>query len=56
MKLIHKGGGKSKLEINSYRPVSIINVMNKLFGIIINEKLRRWIEEKGIIGEEQDGF
>ena len=30
--------------------------MNKLFGIIINGKVQKWIETESVTGEEQSGF
>ena len=56
VELIHKGGRKEKTEIGNYRPISIINILNKLFGEIINDKMQRWVEQEGVIGEEQSGF
>lgn len=37
--LIHKGGGKAKDEIGNYRPISIMNIFAKVFGMVIDEKL-----------------
>lgn len=48
--LIHKGGGKEKADIGNYRSVAIMNIMAKVFGIIINEKLKAWIETKMVQG------
>ena len=54
--MIHKGGGKDKAYIGNYRPISIVNILNKLFGAIINDKIQRWVEQEGVLGEEQNGF
>ena len=54
--LIHKGGGKDKADIGNYRPIAITNTMAKVFGIIINEKLKTWMETQKVLGEEQSGF
>lgn len=54
--LIHKGGGKGKAEVGNYRPIAIMNTMAKVFGIVINEKLKAWIETQKVLGEEQSGF
>ena len=56
VELIHKGGGKNKSDIGNYWPISIINILNKLFGIIINDKIKRCSEKTGVLGEEQNGF
>ena len=56
MTLIHKGGGKTKDEIGNYRPISIMNILAKVFGMTINEKLMTWAEQYRIWGEEQSGF
>ena len=54
--LIHKGRGKPKNNIENYRPIAVMNVMTKVFGVVINEKLKQWAEENKIWGEEQAGF
>jgi len=43
--LIHKGGGKAKEEIENYRLISIVNILTKVFGTIINEKLTSLAEQ-----------
>lgn len=30
--------------------------MSKISGLIINEKIQRWTEQSGVLGEEQHGF
>ena len=54
--LIHKGGGKSKEDIGNYRPIAVVNTFAKVFGWVINEKLKKWIEENEVLGEELRGF
>ena len=54
--LIYKGGGKSRKEIGSYRPIAVMNVLAKVFGWVINTKLMNWAEENKVLGEEQSGF
>ncbi len=34
VKLMHKGGGKAKEEIAKYRPISITNILAKVFDVI----------------------
>ena len=40
--LVHKGG--SKKELNYYRPVAIINVVCKLFMMVLREIINGWVE------------
>jgi len=54
--LVHKGGGKSKEDVGNYRPIAVINTLAKVFGWVINDKMKKWIEENKILGEEQSGF
>ena len=54
--LIHKGGGKPREEIGSYRPIAVVNVLAKVFGWVLNNKVMKWVEEQRILGEEQSGF
>ena len=52
--LVHKGG--SKKELKNYRPVAIINVVRKLFMMVLRERINGWVEESGMIGDIQGGF
>lgn len=54
--LIHKGGGKSKEDIGNYRPISVMNILAKVMGMVLNEKIVTWAEQEGVWGEEQNGF
>ena len=49
--LIHKGG--SKKEVSNYRPIAIINVICKLFMMLIRDSINGWVEESGILGDVQ---
>ena len=51
---VHKGG--SKKESKNYRPVAIINVMCKLFMMVVSERINEWVEESGMLGDIQGGF
>ena len=44
--LVHKGDIKK--ELKNYRPVAIINVMCKLFMMVVRERIIEWVEESGI--------
>ena len=37
--LIHKGGRQPREEIGNYRPIAVINILAKVFGWIVNNKL-----------------
>ena len=52
--LVYKETGVS--ERNNYRPVAIINVICKLCMIIVRDRINRWVEENGMLGEVQGGF
>lgn len=41
---------------NNYRGISLINVISKLFAAILNNRLIEYVEDRGILGEEQGGF
>ena len=51
--LVHKGG--SKKELKKYRPVAIINVVCKLFIMVLRERLNGCVEESGMLGDIQGG-
>ena len=52
--LVHKGG--SKKEVSNYRPIAIINVICKLFMMLIRYSLNGWVEESGMLGDVQVFF
>ena len=54
--LLHKGGHKSKKELKNYRPIALTDTIGKIFCMVLNNRLRRCIESKGILSEEQNGF
>ena len=43
---VHMGG--SKKEVRNYRPIVIINVICKLFMMLIRNSINGWVEESGI--------
>ena len=51
---MHKGG--SKKELTNYNPVAIINVVCKLFMMVLREIINVWVEECGMLGDIQGGF
>ena len=52
---LYKGKG-SKTDVNSYRGISLLPVLAKIFTHILNARLGRWLDEKGVTIEEQAGF
>ena len=52
--LVHKEG--SKKEVRNHRPVAIINVICKLFMMLIRDSINGWVEESGMLGDVQRGF
>ena len=49
--LVHKMG--SKKELKNYRPLAIINVVCTLFMMVLRERINRWVEESGMLGDIQ---
>ena len=55
---MYKGGNKSKNEPLNYRPISLIcnPCITKGLSIILNERLKKIINKKELLVEEQNGF
>ena len=56
VKLIHKGGNKSKKLLKNYRPIALLNTIGKSFVGIMNMRMKQITEIYGVISEEQNGF
>jgi hypothetical protein len=41
---------------NNYRGITVLSCIGKLFTSVINERLSHYIEDSGLLGEEQAGF
>ena len=54
--LIPKGKGRDKGDIKNYRPVTVVNIISKIFTSIIQERLSREIEIEGALSDEQNAF
>ena len=54
MKLLHTGGRTD--ELKNYRPIAIISVTCKLCMLIVRERIDKWTEDNGMLGEIQGGF
>ncbi len=52
---IYKGKG-SRLDPNSYRPITILSCFGKLFTRILNNRLSKFIDAYGILHPNQAGF
>ena len=46
----------SRLEPGNYRPITLLSVIGKLFGSIVDKRLSDWSERTGVIADEQGGF
>ena len=52
--LIHKKG--SLTDMGNYRPLTVLASMSGLFSRVLNKRLTEVVEDKGILGEVQQGF
>ena len=46
----------SPQDVNNYRGITLLSCIGKLFTSCINTRLTKYLDRKGIIGEEQAGF
>ena len=53
---LHKKGDIHNGNADNYRGISLLNICSKLYTSILNNRLKTWINENNIIGEEQAGF
>lgn len=44
------------LSPNNYRPISLIDIAQKLFGRVILDRLLKWLEDEHILSPYQAGF
>ena len=51
---LHKAD--SRLDPSNFRPITLLSVVGKLFGIIVNSRVTRYSEAVGAISDEQGGF
>ena len=51
---VYKSGSRDNP--SNYRGISLINVMYKIFSIIVNDRLYKWAENFNLIDESQAGF
>jgi hypothetical protein len=53
---VHKGGGKSRKDPASYRPVSLLCALSKVLEIVVKTRLQRHMDVSGNVPTHQHGF
>lgn len=48
--------GKDKSELSSYRPISLLNILGKIFEIVIKKRVDKFINNNNILPDQQFGF
>jgi hypothetical protein len=51
---VHKDGDKR--DTSNYRGITLLSIVGKVYGQVINERLTKWCEANNILVEEQGGF
>ena len=51
--ILKKGTGD---KFEQYRGVTLLSVVSKVYGMVLEKRLRRWCEERGVLVDEQMGF
>ena len=51
---VYKDGDKR--DTSNYRGITLLSIVGKVYGQVINERLMKWCEENKILVEEQGGF
>ena len=51
---IHKKGNVNIPD--NYRGISLLNICSKLYSFVLNKRIKKWVEDYEIVGEEQCGF
>lgn len=51
---IHKGG--NRMDPGNYRPITLLSVVGKVFGSVVESRLSSWSEERLAMADEQGGF
>ena len=47
---------RSRIDPGNYRPINLLDGISKLYRKYLLETLESWVEESGILAEEQAGF
>jgi hypothetical protein len=53
---VHKGGGKSRKDPASYRPVSLLCALSKVLEIVVKNRLQQHMDVSGNVPSQQHGF
>jgi ribonuclease HI len=53
---IPKPGQPDHLDPNSYRPITLLSCVGKIYGMILQTRLMQFCESQNILSEEQNGF
>lgn len=56
LKIILKGKDKDKKQLNSYRPISLLPTMSKIFELIILERIKIIYKDSNLANDNQYGF
>ena len=56
VRILRKGNKSDYTDVNSYRPISILNILSKLFEKIIHTRLRSLARDNEWINQNQHGF
>ena len=52
---IYKSKGE-KNDVDNYRAISLLSCFGKMFTAVVNNRLSKFLENSGVLGEEQAGF
>jgi len=55
IKPLYKGKG-DKNNVDNYRGITLLSCISKLFTACINSRINKFLDENGLLGEEQAGF
>ena len=47
--VVIKGKNMCLLDVNNYRGITLLSCMNKLFEVLIWERIKGWLSEEGVI-------
>ncbi len=53
---IYKGKGMDRRLTASYRRISLLSCIYKLFSSVINNRIKKFLEDGDLLAEEQNGF
>ena len=52
---IYKNKGE-KNDVDNYRAISLLSCFGKMFMAVVNNRLSKFLDNSGVLGEEQAGF